>query len=131
MREKIRQTLWVIVKKKWFWMVIILLFVFAIIFDLFVAIIWVVKTLIFTPWNGPMFWIGIAAAVLGALTAKRKIFENKTIQDITKLLFFIALVLAFRDYGFWRGLVFIFGIIFLNRILKWITPKRKVLKRIS
>src|SRR5438105_3165330 len=120
MREQIRHFLWQLVKKKWFWILIILLFIFAIVFDFSVAIIWVVKTLIFTPWNSPMFWIGISAAVLGAVTARRKIFENQAAKDISKLLFFIALVLAIRDYGFWRGLVFIIGIMFLGRILQWI-----------
>lgn len=131
MREEIRAFLWRLVKNHWFWIGVILLFILAILFDFSVAVIWVIKTLFLTHWEPVLFWIGISSAVLGAIGGKRKIWESKTLRDLGLLFFVIALVLGIRDYGFWRGIVFIVGILFLGRLLSWLVPKRKVLKRVS
>lgn len=124
MRELILQKLKESLRKKWFWIGVILAFIIAIAVDTVLIVTFVLTQFINEKWHPYLLAIGIASSILGAFAAKNKFLENKNLREIGKLLFLIALIWAFKDYGFINMLIFMAGILITTRVLKWFTPKK-------
>jgi hypothetical protein len=124
MRIWIRDQLSQAVRNKWFWLGLILILPIIFISDLIISFLFILGHFYSPVWNPYLLAIGIISAIFGAVGAKKKIWESKTLRDLGKLLFFIALIWVIRDYGFWQMLLFMSGILITTRILKWLIPKK-------
>jgi hypothetical protein len=110
-------------RKPWFWIGLILLFIFALIFDFVFAGFVVFHNISSGKWS-------IMLLELGALYSGMSLYgsylhkpESKQINLMGRVVLVIIAVLAFKGYGFWQGLNFIITVAIFSNLLKWIAHR--------
>lgn len=108
-----------ILKKKWFWISLVVAFIVAFLFDTVVAFSVMTKSLTSGRWELPLLLTGVSYALIFSL----KVFVSKTYKKkavtLTRLLWFTCLVWAITHYGYFIGLYFIASITILSRFLSF------------
>lgn len=117
-------------KSKWFWIGLVILFLIVLTVDLAVMFL-TIKNLFLGKLDPYLVMIGALSAVVGAIGSKDKVYESVYLRRIGLLFFIIALIWSFRDYGFRDTILLMIGVFIINKLVKWVLPKREKLRVIS
>ena len=107
-------------KNKWFWISVVVLFVFALIWDITVAGAILIKSLASGKWGTLLLSLG-GLYTLTVLYRKNLTGQDKKqLRNFGRLLLLIIAIFAFHDYGFWQMLYFITTVFIFTNFMKWI-----------
>ena len=104
-------------RKKWFWLGMIVVLVVSLIFDFVVLNIWAIHSIITGSWDIHFTAVGIGLIIsdtIGSLSKKWKI----AISPFTRLIFFVLIILAISADGFWMGILLMSTILILSRLVR-------------
>lgn len=117
-------------RKKWFWVGVILLFIFAIIWDISIAAAVLITSLSSGQWSITLLGLGLLYTT-AVLYHKYLPSENKKqVKTAGRLILLVIAVLTFIDYGFFKTLYFLATVIIFSRLMKWIVGlSTRIVKR--
>jgi hypothetical protein len=114
-----------IIRKRWFWISVVVLLVFSIIFDLVILNLWAINSISSGTWDIRLLLVAGALILsdgVGSISKKWKLQSS----GYTRLIFFILIIYAISIHGFWNGLVFMSLILILSRLIRlfiWVIRK--------
>ena len=109
-----------IFKNKWFWVSVVLLFVFAIIWDIFLASFILVTSLGSGKWSSTLLVLGLLYTVTVVYPRYLPKEDRKQYGWVRRLLLLVIAFIAFANHGFFQGLYFLATVFIFSRFMKWI-----------
>ncbi len=112
-------------RKKRFWIAIIILLIFSIIFDLIILNTWAVYSIASGKWDNRLLIGGGLLIVSDVISSIFRSWKIKS-KGYTRLGFFLLIISAIIIHGFWNGIVFMSLVLILSRLCRlivWIGRK--------
>ncbi len=114
-----------LLRKKRFWIAIILLLIFSITFDLVVLNVWAVRSITSGVWDIRLVIAGALLVISDGIGYVHTSWKTR-ITPYTRLMFFVLIVMAVSIHGFSNGLVYMSLILILSRLIRilvWVVKK--------
>lgn len=106
--------------KIWFWAAVVLLFLFAFIFDLTIAGIVLVKSLSSGYWSNTLLGLGLLYAAITLYNSYLPKKDQKQLRWFGRLVLLTTIILTFIDYGYFKMIYFLATVLIFSRLIKWI-----------
>ena len=108
-------------RKKWFWVSVILLFIFSIIFDLAVATGVLVTSLGSGRWSNELLGLGFLYAIAVTYQPYLENPERGQVKLLGRIVLLLVAYFAFSGYGFWQGFYFLATVFIFARFVRWLS----------
>jgi hypothetical protein len=107
-------------KNKWFWIGVVVLFVFAIIWDITIASAVLITSVMSGKWSLEILGLGVLYTLTVLYRKHVEWHDRRRLKTFGRLVLFVIAVISFHDYGFWQMLYFLTTVFIFTTFMKWI-----------
>lgn len=117
---RLHKSLNYLIRRKEFWIAIVLLIIAGLLFDFVFLSFWSIREIFFTR-RDPLLFGLILADIIIDVYEKRASFANKRfLKSLGRVLFIFILIWGFIDYGFFQTLYLATGVFIISRLSRFL-----------